>query len=143
MATTCTVPTVKAALVSGLTSALPGQQVSYGWPGDVVKRSCIYIGDVTGRFDIPTMKAGRKHRDETYAVEVYIGVVLPGKTVEAAETQAFTLLAALEDLLANNPGFVSGVNAAVAGEFDVTSGFNAEGAACAITCKVNVSNRLN
>lgn len=121
MATTSTVPTVKAGLVDLFTPALAtaslsgGQvPVTYAWPGPATLPECVFLGPHPNAADIrldlsseiPTIKAGRKHRQEEYRVRVTVWCWRPDLTAdgaEAVELQAFTLAGLLEDELADDP----------------------------------------
>jgi hypothetical protein len=123
VATTSTVPTAKAALVSLIGTALSGVQVTYGRPSDAeLDRECVWVGDVTGRQQVPTMKAGRKARHETYSVEVVAWVAMDRGLVSDAEARAFVLLGSVEDVVANDPtlGIATGTAyfGATTGDFD-------------------------
>lgn len=142
MATTSSVPTFKAALAAQIQAVLPDLQVEYSMPGDIMERETLYLGDINGAFEIPTMKAGRKTRNENYALAVIIDVVIPGGLAQDAELQAFNYAAKLEDILANNPG-AQGVTSAVAGPFSSQTFLDVDGAACRLVMTIDVTNRLN
>lgn len=143
-----TVPAVKAALVTLITADVNDStvQVSYGRPPDnQLARECIYVGDVpSGAQRVPTLKAGRKAREEKYPIEVVVAVLAAGGTLSAAETRAFVLLSSVEDVVADDPslGGVAGLIHATAGTFDVTSGYTAEGPVCVIRFQVDCTARL-
>lgn len=149
MATGSTVYTVKAAVVALLqaNSALQGVQITHSYPGEAaIKREAIYLDrPVIGRHEIANMKAGRKQRNETYALPIGISVVKPKGTVADAEQRAFDLLQEIEDMLADDPslGDVDGVVHATAGDFRMVSDYTSEGAACVITFDVDVDARLS
>lgn len=112
MATTSTVATVKAQLVSQLDAALT-VPCTYAWPGKSTAAECVFLGPHPETADIrldlsssiPTMKAGRKQRQEEYTVRVTVWVFRPDLTTADAatcETRAFAILADIEDVLAND-----------------------------------------
>lgn len=125
MATTSTVPTVKARLVTLLTAALAtsgptgGQvQVSYAWKGSAMEEEAVFLGrrpsdvateplyQAVGNGGIATLKAGRKQRNEDYPVELTIWTFRPDLTPAdsaTADARAFALLAEVEDVLADDP----------------------------------------
>src|ERR1051325_1589894 len=104
MALDSTVPAVKAALVSLISAQLTNVQVSYGRPADSkLARECVYIAEATGEHSIPVFKAGRKPREERYSIEVVVAVIKARGTITTAEARAFTLLAAVEDVVADDP----------------------------------------
>lgn len=113
MSTSSTVPTVKARLVSVLSAAL-AVPVTYAWPGPESEPECVFLGPHPQTADIrldlsssiPTIKAGRKHRQEDYTVRVTVWSFRPELTsVDAAacEQRAFELAAEVEDILADDP----------------------------------------
>lgn len=125
MSTSSTLPAVKAALVSLLqdalsTSGVSGGQipVEYAWPGPDSADEMVFLGrhpDTVGnpltesgsmRSEIPTIKAGRKQRQETYTVDVTCWSFRPDLTAggaEEAETRGFQIFAEVEDVLADDP----------------------------------------
>jgi hypothetical protein len=148
MATSSTIPTAKTALVALISAALPGVQVVYGRPADSeLARECVYVGDATGVQRIPTMRAGRKPREETYSVEVIVAVLLERGNTTDAESRAFTLLAECEDVVADDSTLgiasASGFFQAVAGSLDSVADLTAEGPACVIRWNVDCKARLS
>lgn len=113
MATTSTVPTVKAQLVTLFDAALD-VPVTYAWPGPDSAAECVFLGPHPQTADIrldlsssiPTIKAGRKQRQEEYTVRVTVWSFRPELTTEDAATceqRAFVLAAEVEDALADDP----------------------------------------
>lgn len=103
MATTSTVPTVVAALLSGMRTA--GLAAFESWPGPEAAAEMVVLGKVTwDEYEIATVKAGRKQRQENWTVgfEVFVagadGTTPSSPT--AAKDRAFVLLALIENLLA-------------------------------------------
>ena len=146
MATSSTVPAVKAALVSLLTTALPSTQVTYGRPADsMLSRNCVWLGRAAGADRIPVMSAGRKVREQTYSVTVFVWVAKPRGTVEAAEDEAHDLLAEVEDALADDPalGGVDGLIHATAGTWEAEADLAKEGPFCLVTLDVDCLARLS
>lgn len=122
MATSSTYVAFKSQLVTRLTTLLAteGQngsavQVSYWWPGPGSEADCVYLGrrpdlslnpSVTISSTIPTIKAGRKQRQESYTVELTVQAVrndLTNDEAEDAETWAFSILEVIDGLLADTP----------------------------------------
>lgn len=125
MATTSTLPAVKAQLVSRLTTLLATTgvggtpiPVTYAWPGTDARHEAVYLGRhpefvanplaATGtiKADLASIKAGRKYRDESYDIEATIWSFRPeldAKDAATAEARAFVILGVLEDLLADTP----------------------------------------
>lgn len=130
MATTSTVPTVKAQLVSQITTALAPIPVTYAWPGSSTMPKCVFLGPHPETADIrldlsseiPTIKAGRKQRQEEYTVRVTVWTFRPDLTsadAKTCETEAFAVLADIEDVLAADPRI--GLAATVVQYLEVTS----------------------
>lgn len=147
MATGSTIYAVRAAIVEALkaNTALTDVQVSHGYPGEAfVERESIYVDRVTGAHKVANIKAGRKQRDETYAVTVVIAVVNDDSSVAETEATALGYLQEVEDLVADDPslGDVNGVVHATAGDFRMLSDLTANGAACVIEFDINVTARL-
>lgn len=106
MSTTSTVVVVKKQMVAQYAAALD-VPVTYAWPGKSTEREAVFLGPHPETADIrldassqiPTVKADRKQRDETYNVRVTVWTFRPDLTVDAAdecETRAFELLAVIE-----------------------------------------------
>lgn len=129
MATTSTVATVKAQLVSQLDTALL-VPVTYAWPGKSTAAEAVFLGPHPETADIrldlsssiPTMKAGRKQRQEEYTVRVTVwtfrGELTPADAA-TCETRAFAILADIEDVLAADPRI--GLAPAVVQFLEITS----------------------
>lgn len=101
MATTSTIPAVKAKLVE-LLSAESDVPVFYCWPGPSTPPRCIFLGRhpelddirIDAQSEIPTIKAGRKQRQEAYTVPVTVWSFRPDLDSSAgqeAERDAFEL----------------------------------------------------
>lgn len=145
-ATTSTVPAVKTALVTLIGTALSGVQVTYGRPADnKLNRECVYVGEATGAHRIPVYKGTvRKPREERYSVEVVVAVIKARGDVTDSESRAFTLLASVEDVVANDPtlGAVDGLLHATAGSWETAAEQTAEGPAAVIRFNVDCLARL-
>ena len=124
MSTSSTLVAVKSALVTQLGTALEGMAddggdvpAFYSWPGPNAERECLFLGrplfsidatlsSVSVASDIPTMKAGRKQRQESYdipgTVWSYRGDLTP-EDAEEAETRVDELVNVVDDLLADTP----------------------------------------
>lgn len=142
MATTSTVPTVKAALTTLMATAIPTGQVSYGYPGDVIERDAVWISTVDGTSVIPTMRAGRKTRHEEYRIRVHIDVAGPADTITEVEERAFDRMGSVEDILADDPSLGGIVTAAMLDSFESDTFQDVEGSACRLTLYVRVQARL-
>lgn len=103
-----------------------------------------------GSHEIPTMKAGRKARQEEYNLQIEIGAIRGGASVEAAETRALELFDALENMLAADPDLGIGSTVDYSGlvcqmeSFDLNAVYDAErsGWRAMMSLRVHVSVRL-
>lgn len=121
MSSSSTLPQVKAQLVTLLTTALAtsgvggGQvPVAYAWSPDA-EDEMVFLGrrDEDGptwtsrmTHDIATIKAGRKHRDENYTVELTVWTYRPDVAPADAnevDARAFELVEEVENVLADDP----------------------------------------
>lgn len=166
MATTSTLPTVKARLVTLYRTALAtasqsgGQvQVEYAWPGAATEAECVFLGrhpdfvadplaGVTRRTEIPNAVAGRKQRQERYPVEVTLWSFRPDKSAKdaaAVESRTFTLLGLLEDVHANNValGIRDVIQKAELAETEVALLPHEKGWASVLVLTINVEARLS
>lgn len=147
MATTSTVTTVKAQLVTSMKASTDMPDwVTYSWApwGDADQ---VFLGVVDGESNIATIKAGRKHRQETYTVDVVLRAIGQDKTpqsAQAVEERAFGYLAALEDILADDVQVDGLTSIQWARLFDFSSTLEPKdkGWGCQITCTVEVTARL-
>ena len=112
MASTSTIPTVKTKLVE-LLDAAADAPVFYCWPGPSSPPKAIFLGRhpelddvrIDGRSEDPTIKTGRRQRQETYTVPVTVWTFRPDLDSSAGqqvEKEAFELAEAVEDVLADN-----------------------------------------
>lgn len=124
------------------TASLAPIQVTYGLAGDTVDRTTVFVGDVTGRFSIPLLRAGRKPREETYSLDVVFWSLIPGGAVCDAEDDLFSNLQALDDYLADDPSAGGVVLRATLGDFTLRSGNTSKGAYAELQFQVDVLNRL-
>lgn len=146
MATGSTIPTVIAAIRDGLAAVVPvGTEVRWGRPADsLVVRHAVYVGDFDLQSRIPTIKAGRKQREERYTFDVVFWEAPARGTVEAALTQALANYDLLDDLLADDPtltnldGLVSATLSVAGGRAQQSN----EGPMAEITATVSVHARL-
>ena len=149
MATTTTVPAFLAALETALAAALPEVQVSGAWPGpEITANESVFISDEVSDWDveIPTMKAGRKHRQETYTVTVEAWVAMPGELRAASATtaraRAIALIDEIDEFLAETPTLVDSILwARLSGRGATLVPFG-QGWACQATAAISVSARL-
>ena len=161
MSTVSTIPAVKAQLVTkfatatATASSASGQiDVSYAWPGPDCDPEAIFLGvhpdlerNVTeAAHDIPTIKAGRKQRQESYTVPVTIWNWRPEFTpadAASCESEAFTVFGLLEGVLADDPTIgLSSIQWARLGDFESLLRPYGKGWVCALRFDVNVEARL-
>lgn len=148
MATTTTVPAVKAALVTLLTAEIndTSVQVMHGRSQDnlVKKRQVVVVGSVSYASEIANIKAGRKQRDERYSVEVIFLVAKPRGAPEDAETAVWGLFNALEDVLADDTslGAIDGLVWAALGSVEADVAMEKEGPVAWVTANVDCYGRL-
>ena len=149
MPTTTTVPDFLAALVPLIAAALPNVKVAASWPGpDAQGDEMVFLGDSVENWDvdIPTMKAGRKQRQESYDVTVEAWVGKPGELREASATaarsRAIELIDAIDDLLADTPEIIADIqHARLTGRGATLVPFD-KGWACQATATISVAARL-
>lgn len=153
MGTVSTVPLVRDALVSSLTDAVavlvaPVPTVVTGRPADanVRRHTIIVASDVPVHdWDIPTMKAGRKHRQEEYELGVFISISPARGTVEEVQDRAYSILAQLDDILADDvhAGVANqSIISATLARSPMSSGHDKEGPWCQIPAVVRIRARL-
>ncbi len=102
---------VKARLVELIAADVPDDnardrrvQVSHGWPGRDMRHECIWVGNVTGTVEVPSMKAGRKRVHDNFDVDVWVVAGFPGQhDPAAAETRCEELTAYVRDQVADDP----------------------------------------
>src|SRR5690606_14065318 len=106
--TTTTVPQVLDALLDALNDTLTNARAFESWPGPEAQPRMIFFGQTTwDGYQITAVKTGRKQRQEVYETEFNIWVV-PADGAEpsdpkASRDDAFSLLAEMEDILADDP----------------------------------------
>jgi hypothetical protein len=145
MATSSTVTTVKAALLTRLSlrAGLAGVDLAYGWSGDFGLEA-IFFGSTRGVHEDPVTTGGRIPRDERYTMNVIVSVAKEGGTPQDAEDRAFALLAEVENELADTPrlGLVNVIDWAAARDFESQAGPTPEGGLAEIRLGVEVFAQL-
>lgn len=148
MATVSTVPAVKDALVTLLTSAINDNtvQVVYGpTPDSLKKRKVVVVGEVSSyQSNIANIVAGRKQRDERYTIDVYLFCAKPRGQAVDADTTVWELFESLENVLADDPslGAVNGLVWAVLGGVQANVTQEKEGPVAWISAGVDCYGRL-
>ena len=103
---------VKAQLLTLLQadSTLSSIQVTYGDPGEAMRRESIFMGDVNSNLHTPeSLSAGRRRRLEDYTLDVEIFVQSKAAGQQEGEQRALVLANAVEDVLADYPSLDDGV----------------------------------
>lgn len=85
-------------------------KTSQVWPGPDAQRRMFFLGETTwANYEIASIKAGRKQRDEAYEVEFEIWVLGDEGTTPsnptATRTEAYAMLTGLENVGADDPNF--------------------------------------
>lgn len=103
MATTLLRTTIKQRLITVITAALPGVQVSYAFPGQHMEQETVFLTTTEGEVEISAMTGAgsRRRRHDNFAVAVVVVVSTPGISGEDAEVRCEALLAAIDDALAS------------------------------------------
>lgn len=128
---TCTIPFVRAALLSYVTAldlrfaddANEKVGVSIGEPADGFRREHVMIGEVPESGSEQRFRLlGFKTRDEEYELDVVVSVSQPGKTPKEASERAYVILAAIEaKLRESNESVVLGLASRGVRQVEVTS----------------------
>lgn len=132
MASTSIRWTVTKHLVDALRNhqALSGVLVEPGWPGeDNLRPSTIYVDELrTESLLIPVASAGRKNRDDKFAIPFMFRVVDAG-SLDDTMTRLTQLVAAVEDVLADSPTIddMDGVVSAEVTDETMTAGLRPDG----------------
>lgn len=145
MASTSTIALVRTQLVTLIAAALPGVKVSRRLPplAEEAHEQVWLDRRVAGAQEIETIRAVRKHREETYVVPVLISILNQEQAEpDVVETRAMAILAAIEDVLADDPklGFSPKViEWAKAGAFELVSDASAEPAGWLVEVRLEVN----
>ncbi len=102
---TSTIPALKAKLVEllGAAESLHDVQIAWGWPGGSPARDLIIVGDVPEWSQEPAaLRAGRKPREESYAIEILIRVERSGVDQRSVSERAFEIAAEIEDVVGDD-----------------------------------------
>jgi len=140
-----TVPTVKALIITTLQArpGLAGVKVTYAQTGERAGTRVVFLGQVRAHHEYAAMAPGRKRRNETYSIDLFVQVNLPGKNIQQNEAQAFVLMKEVEDMLADDPRLGSSVlDSAGIGDWELDSGLGDKGAAVQIRMQIDCSAQL-
>lgn len=102
MATTSVIPAFRAALVAAIRGALPGIQVERARPVHPRAECVFLLGSFPTEVAQAAMKEGRRHRYEDFETAVEFNVTAMS-TPDTNEDRAFELVAAVENVLAEDP----------------------------------------
>ena len=103
---------VKAQLLTLLkaNSTLSSIQVSYGDPGEAMRRESVYLGDIISNAQTPeAFASGRRRRIEDFTLDVEVFVQSKAVGQQECEQRALVLANAVEDVLADYPTLDNGV----------------------------------
>lgn len=155
MSTRSTVPTVKQRLATLLADACT-VPVTYAWPGKSTAPEAVFLGPHPETADVrldrssqvPTIKAGRKQRQEEYTVRITVWSFRGDLTSDGAqecEQRAFDIANDIEDAVADDPRLGLAASVIQHATIDQTSStlfpFNA-GWACELAIDLLVAARL-
>lgn len=84
-----------------LVPALAGVQIEDGWPGDEVAGEAIWVGDVEGDIEHPTMSADRSERDDKFDLPLAF-LVANNATLTDTRRRLGALVATVESFLADH-----------------------------------------
>jgi hypothetical protein len=155
LASHSTVSAVKAAIHEGLVASLAGVQigttavqVAYSHPGEALRNTAAFLGDVKWpHIEPPVMRGGRRvAREENYTVEVHFLACTSGTDSSASDAAVLLMYGALEDVLATTPTLgVDGVAWALPSAGELRSGFDEtrNGWASSLQIDVGVKARLS
>ena len=104
---------VKAQLLTLLqaNATLSSIQVTYGWPGEAMRRESIHLGDVASNAHTPeSLSSGTRRRIEDYTVDIEVFVQSKAAGQQEAEQRALVLANAVETVLADYPQLDGGVS---------------------------------
>lgn len=146
MATACIRAETVARLVELLAARLT-VQVLDGLDERLLEREAVVIGPIEPvTNDVPTMKTGRKARDDTFDVTVFFRADMPGQATAAeARARVQEFFQALDDICADDPGLTSldGVLWAQISQVEGPDVFpGSEGWQAAMSARVTVNTRL-
>lgn len=105
--TTSSVPAVTDAVIGVLTAAV-GFDVFEAWPGPEATAEMVFLSGVEwDEYRVPTIKTGRKARQEDYRLKFEVWVVLaedtsPGRP-KVSRDRAFELFGLVEDAFSEDP----------------------------------------
>jgi hypothetical protein len=90
-------------LFERVAARLPGWRVDPAWPGDELELEAVYVAGAQGPVTVPLMGAGRSFRDDRFDVTVIVQGGSPQSVSRESMERAALGLAAVEDVLAEDP----------------------------------------
>lgn len=153
MATSSTIPTVKAALVAAFQNrpGLSTVKVSWSWAGPASKEESIFLARAGSPMQVasrvPNIMAGRKQRQEDYTIPLTLWSFKAGSsasTPEVAEGRAFEMFAEVDGTLADDPslGLTPTIQQIVLGDYTVDTLPYENGWASEIVAELRCAARL-
>lgn len=108
MGTTTSVPATLDAILSTVTAALAPVKAFEQWPGPSAAAEMFVLGDILwDDYDIATVTAGRKQRQEAWSVGFDVFVFHTATSIPSnpkpARDRAFAIFGGLENVCANDP----------------------------------------
>lgn len=144
---TSTIPALKAALVTRLTTALAGVTVTYGppTPGEWVEQEFVWVGAARG--EQATAAMGQKRREETWIQDIVVSCVTANRNDQATLTaRAFDIAGDVEDSLrawsTTPPYFGDVVRHALVVGMDLDEYANEKEREARVTLRVACANRI-
>ena len=141
---------VKAALLTQLQadSTLSNIQVTYGDPGEAMRRESVFFGDITSNMQIPeALASGRRRRIEEYTLDIEVFVQSKPAGLQEAEQRALVIGHAVENVLADYPDLSGSVTGLMflecSGMSMSTSEAGIDGPRIQLTVHTNVKARLS
>jgi hypothetical protein len=93
---------------------LAGVRVEPGYPGDDAGAECVWVYGLDGDLSIPVMTGGRKQRDDRFEIPFQVAVQ-NNRDLDSTFTRLTQIVAAIEDVLANDPS-MGGIDGVVSAE---------------------------
>lgn len=144
---TTSAPAYKQALLTALQARadLQSVQVVSTYPGDTLRAQAIYFGKTLCEMGTPVMAGPRLRRQEDYRVEIHIDVCDGSNDLFTAEGDAFPLLSAIDDQIAQDASLGGVVKVSHLAKWESKPYFDEtrRGWAVLITAEIAVMQRLN
>lgn len=139
------VPAAKASLLAIVQTAVATltdsvTQVTWGYPGQLVRKECVWLDDATGT---ETSSIHQVSHRETFIIPIVVLVKADGDDHQAAEVRAWAITAKIEDAVRATPSLSAtpGVTAAVVTSKTPVGHVADQARAVSITLDVTVTSR--